>query len=83
MAMDRSEAEAMMATGFFSGWSGFIMGAAVGVIVGLLIAPKSGRETREILGERMGLAREAVQSRVDQTRERIRRARGSEVLEEE
>lgn len=69
-----SEARAMRAMGVFSGWSGFIMGATVGVVIGLLLAPKSGRETRGILGERVGQAREAVQSRVGQARERIRRA---------
>lgn len=63
MAMDRGEAGVVMATGFFSGWSGFIMGAAVGVIVGLLLAPKPGRETREMLGERIGQAREAIRQR--------------------
>jgi gas vesicle protein len=78
---ESNEAGAMMATGFFAGWNGFIMGAAVGVIIGLLLAPKPGRETRQIVGERMGQARAAVQSRVDQTRERLRRARGSAASE--
>jgi gas vesicle protein len=52
---ERNEAGAMMATGFFAG--GFIMGAAVGVVIGLLLAPKSGRETRQIVGERLRRAR--------------------------
>jgi gas vesicle protein len=76
---ENREAGAMMATGFFAG--GFILGAAVGVIIGLLLAPKPGRETRQIVGERMGQARAAVQSRVDQTRERLRRAREPEASE--
>jgi gas vesicle protein len=78
---ERNEAGAMMATGFFATWSGFIMGAAVGVVIGLLLAPKPGRESREIVGERLGQARGAVQSRVEQARERLRRARGSEASE--
>jgi gas vesicle protein len=55
-----SEARAMRAMGVFSGWSGFIMGATVGVVIGLLLAPKSGRETRGILGERVGQSRERM-----------------------
>jgi gas vesicle protein len=78
---ERNEAGAMMATGFFAGWSGFILGAAVEVIIGLLLAPKPGRETREIVGERMGQAREALQSRMGQVRERVRRAREPEASE--
>jgi gas vesicle protein len=78
---ESNEAGAMMTTGVFAGWSGFIMGAAVGVIIGMLLAPKPGRETRQIVGERMGQAREAVQSRVGQARQRLRRAREPEVLE--
>jgi gas vesicle protein len=76
---ENREAGAMMATGFFAG--GFILGAAVGVIIGLLLAPKPGRATRQIVGERMGQARATVQSRVEQARERLRRARGSEASE--
>jgi hypothetical protein len=78
---ESSEAGAMMATGVFATWSGFILGAAVGVGIGLLLAPKPGRETREIVGERLGQARAAVQSRMGQVRERVRRAREPEVLE--
>jgi gas vesicle protein len=69
-------------------WSAFIMGAAVGVVIGMLLAPKSGRETRQIVGERMGQARArldqaraAVQSRMGQVRERVRRAREPEASE--
>ena len=34
--------------GFFKG---FIFGSIVGIVTGILLAPKSGRETREELGE--------------------------------
>jgi gas vesicle protein len=84
---ESNEAGAMMTTGFFAGLRGFIMGAAMGaamgVIIGLLLAPKPGRETREIVGERMGQARTAVQSRVEQARERRRRAREPEASDGE
>ena len=35
---------------------GFIFGAAAGAAVGLMVAPKSGKETREILQHRAGEA---------------------------
>ena len=34
--------------------TGFILGAAAGAAVGLMIAPKAGRETREMLRHRAG-----------------------------
>lgn len=58
----RGEMATMMTTGFLSGWNGFIMGIAAGVIVGLLIAPKPGRETREMLGERISQVGRAVRA---------------------
>ncbi|HEY9619913.1 MAG TPA: YtxH domain-containing protein [Crinalium sp.] len=30
-------------------WGGLVLGAAVGAVTGLLLAPKSGRETRQLL----------------------------------
>ncbi len=54
----------------------FILGIAVGFFVGLLIAPRSGEETRELLMDRAGEIAEAPQRRVE---ERIREiARASE-----
>jgi gas vesicle protein len=40
----------------------FILGALVGVAVGMLLAPKAGRETREIIGERARNWREQARS---------------------
>ena len=37
---------------------GFIIGAVAGVAVGFLYAPKSGRETRAMLKEKMEVAKE-------------------------
>jgi gas vesicle protein len=40
------------------GW--FFVGAAVGVTLGMLLAPKSGRDTRQYIADRAGAGREAV-----------------------
>ncbi len=37
--------------------AGFIMGALAGVATGLLFAPKTGKETRQMLRNRMGECR--------------------------
>jgi gas vesicle protein len=37
---------------------GFVIGSVIGLSVGFLYAPRPGEETREILGERVGAARE-------------------------
>jgi len=40
------------------GW--FVAGAAVGVLLGFLFAPKSGKETREFISQKTGEGREAL-----------------------
>ena len=37
---------------------GLLVGAALGLAIGFLFAPKSGQETRELLREKAGAARE-------------------------
>jgi gas vesicle protein len=37
-----------------NGFSSFLMGLGVGVAVGMLFAPKSGQETREIIKDKTG-----------------------------
>ncbi|MCJ7654528.1 MAG: YtxH domain-containing protein, partial [Dehalococcoidia bacterium] len=37
---------------------GLIVGAALGLAIGFLFAPQSGKETRQLLKEKVGAARE-------------------------
>jgi gas vesicle protein len=48
----------------------FIVGALVGVAVGMLLAPKPGRETREIIGERARNWRDQANYQAGRLRER-------------
>lgn len=54
-----------MSTGRFLG--GMLIGGALGVLIGMLIAPRSGEETREIirdeLGDRLNRSVDTVKSR--------------------
>jgi len=44
---------------------GVLVGAAVGVAIGLLYAPKSGKETRHLIKDKAGGIVETVRDRVD------------------
>jgi len=44
-------------SGFFTG---LIMGALIGVVVGFLYAPQSGTETRRLVKEKTGVVKERV-----------------------
>jgi gas vesicle protein len=58
-------------SGSFSfGW--FLAGTALGLAVGMLYAPKSGRETREYLGQKTERGRETLSSTGRETFERGR-----------
>jgi gas vesicle protein len=48
----------------------FIVGALVGVVAGMLLAPKPGRETREIIGERARDWRDQANYQAGRLRER-------------
>jgi gas vesicle protein len=39
-------------------FQGLLMGAAIGAILGLLFAPQSGRETRELVRQKVGTAKD-------------------------
>jgi gas vesicle protein len=68
---------------------GLLAGALIGAIAGILFAPKSGRDTREMVGTRAG----ELRLRADEWRDRagdyignlrgkLRRGQGSETTEE-
>ena len=48
---------------------GFIFGAAVGVAIGFLYAPKAGKETRELLKEKAEKTREKVSEVAEKAKE--------------
>ncbi len=49
--------------------AGFIIGAAVGVAIGFLYAPKPGKETRELLKEKAEKARETASEVAEKAKE--------------
>src|SRR5579859_618682 len=52
-----------------NGFMWFLAGLGLGALVGVLYAPRSGRETREAIMEKAGEGREYVVSRARQARE--------------
>ncbi len=54
---------------------GLIVGAVLGLAIGLLFAPRSGEETRQLLKEKAGVARE----RVSQAARKVRETTGEAV----
>ncbi|OGO30069.1 MAG: hypothetical protein A2Z29_06570 [Chloroflexi bacterium RBG_16_56_11] len=51
---------------------GFILGAVAGVAVGFLYAPKSGKETRALLKEKIGEMRGKANEATAETQKRIK-----------
>ena len=51
----------------------FIVGMGIGVAVGLLVAPRSGEETRKLLREKADEGADYVRTRTDEGREYLRR----------
>jgi len=62
------------------GLSYFIVGLGVGVAVGMLMAPKSGEETRQILKAKADEGKDYLRARADESREFVRK-RGDELRE--
>ena len=56
---------------------GLLAGAVFGVAVGMLYAPKSGAETREMLREKAMEAREKAGEMIDKVKERAQAMRGA------
>ena len=63
-----------------SGLSYFIVGVGVGVAVGMLLAPRSGEETRQLLREKADESKDFLRAKADESKEYVRR-RGSELRE--
>jgi gas vesicle protein len=63
-----------------TGLSYFIVGLGVGVAVGMLMAPRSGEETRELLRSKADESKDFLRHKADESREYVRR-RGGELRE--
>jgi gas vesicle protein len=75
-----SEVERILEDDSGSGIGWFFVGAAVGAVIGLLLAPKSGSETRRYIADRAGSGRETVtgmgRSVADRGKEYYEKGRG-------
>ena len=63
-----------------NGLTYFIVGVGVGVAVGMLMAPRSGEETRRILRERAEEGKDFLAAKADESKEFMRK-RGGELRE--
>ena len=63
-------------SGFGSFLAGVVIGGFVGAAVGLLLAPQSGNETREALGEFVDEKRNQIGEAINEGRAAAARARG-------
>jgi gas vesicle protein len=61
-----------------SGISYFVVGLGIGVAVGLLMAPRSGEETRQLLRTKADEGTEFLRAKADESKEFVRR-RGTEL----
>ncbi len=55
-------------------WTGFLVGGMVGAIAGILFAPKSGEETRALIGEKTGEWRDRAEELAESAQDRVRSA---------
>jgi gas vesicle protein len=55
-------------------WTGVLVGGIVGVVAGVLFAPKSGEETRALIGEKTGEWRDRAEELAESTRDRVHSA---------
>ena len=62
---------------------GLLTGAAAGAVAGLLLAPKTGKENRQIIAARATQAKQKVGDYVGSLRQRVRREQAPESAEED
>ncbi len=55
-------------------WIGILAGAVIGAAAGLLLAPMSGRETREMIGERYNDIKDKVGDMTSRVKSRFSKA---------
>jgi gas vesicle protein len=55
-------------------WIGVLAGAVIGAAAGLLLAPMSGKETREMIGERYNDVKEKVSDMTSKVKNRFSKA---------
>src|SRR2546425_11561834 len=63
-----------------SGISYFAVGLGIGVAVGLLLAPRSGEQTRQLLLDKAGEGKDYLRTKADESKEFVRR-RGADLRE--
>ena len=66
-----------------SGFGAFLLGIAVGAVVGFLFAPEAGDDTRRKLGKRLRNLRDVAGEKVDEVRGMLEGGEGGEEEEEE
>ncbi|MBI4302899.1 MAG: YtxH domain-containing protein [Chloroflexi bacterium] len=55
---------------------GLIAGAAIGLAIGFLYAPRPGRETRQVIRDKTGAVIEKAKEKVAQAKEKVAHMRG-------
>jgi gas vesicle protein len=55
-----------------SGMGAMVMAAGVGYVMGILLAPRSGRETRQKIGQKAEQAKSMAQDRLNEAKTRVR-----------
>ncbi|SRR6266571_3700927 len=66
-----------------SGFGAFLLGIAVGAVVGFLFAPEAGDDTRRKLSTRLRNLRDVAEEKVDEVRGLLEAEEGEEEEEEE
>lgn len=57
-------------------WLGLLIGALISAVVSLLYAPRSGSETRALIGEKAKKARDRAADTIDRTKSKISELKG-------